>query len=358
MPQVLVCNNEVKVLGESSAAKELAHNNCFAYAEEGLSEHKGTGGKHLEGYWRQGMGGIRPEDWEDKAAQLHELEEHARQAREAVVKAAAVVAAYNNSWGYQEDQGASEHKGKGRLAAYWRKGHEEGEEDYEDEAARLQELEEHVKLGLEAKGALAAAAAAVAKYNEAMGYADGGLAEHKAADGKHLDAFWRKGIEGIRPADWADKDAQLHELEANVQLGQDVVGALAAAAAAVAKYNENWGYTEDKGPAEHKGKGRLAAYWRKGYTEGEEDYEDEEARLHELEKHVKLGLEAKEALATATSAMATFSDSIGYAEEGLAEHKGAGGKHLDAHWHKGMEGIRSADWEDKAAQLHEFAGKA
>ena len=36
-----------------------------------------------------------------------------------------------------------------------------------------------VKLGLEAKGALAAAAAAVAKYNEAMGYADEGLAEHK-----------------------------------------------------------------------------------------------------------------------------------------------------------------------------------
>ena len=39
---------------------------------------------------------------------------------------------------------------------------------------------------------------------------------------------------------------------AQVKLGQDVVGALAAAAAAVAKYNENWGYTDDKGPAEHK----------------------------------------------------------------------------------------------------------
>ncbi len=39
----------------------------------------------------------------------------ARQAREAVVKAAAVVAAYNNSWGYQEDQGASEHKVGGRA---------------------------------------------------------------------------------------------------------------------------------------------------------------------------------------------------------------------------------------------------
>ena len=36
-----------------------------------------------------------------------------------------------------------------------------------------------VKLGLEAKGALAVAAAAVAKYNEVMGYADEGLAEHK-----------------------------------------------------------------------------------------------------------------------------------------------------------------------------------
>ena len=35
-------------------------------------------------------------------------------------------------------------QGKGRLAAYWRKGYKEGEEDYEDEAARLQELEQHV----------------------------------------------------------------------------------------------------------------------------------------------------------------------------------------------------------------------
>ncbi len=34
-----------------------------------------AGGKHLEGYWHKGFGGIRPEDWEDKAAQLHELEE-------------------------------------------------------------------------------------------------------------------------------------------------------------------------------------------------------------------------------------------------------------------------------------------
>ena len=36
---------------------------------------------------------------------------------------------------------------------------------------------------------------------------------------------------------------------------------------------------------------------------------------------MKLGLEAKGALATATSAMAAFSDSMGYAEQGLSEHK-------------------------------------
>ena len=36
---------------------------------------------------------------------------------------------------------------------------------------------------------------------------------------------------------------------------------------------------------------------------------------------VRLGLEAKGALATATSAMASFSDSMGYAEQGLSEHK-------------------------------------
>ncbi len=38
-----------------------------------------------------------------------------------------------------------------------------------------------VRLGLDATGALATAAAAVAKYNESMGYAEEGLAQHKAS---------------------------------------------------------------------------------------------------------------------------------------------------------------------------------
>ncbi|KAL4449013.1 hypothetical protein ABPG77_007730 [Micractinium sp. CCAP 211/92] len=61
---------------------------------------------------------------------------------------------------------------------------------------------------------------------------------------------------------------------------------------------------------------------------------------------------------TSASAAELASDNVmGYAEPGLAEHRGApGGHHLDPYWHKGRGGLRpeGEDPEDEQARLQEL----
>ncbi|KAL4422646.1 hypothetical protein ABPG75_008843 [Micractinium tetrahymenae] len=184
----------------SASAAELASADVAGYAEPGLSEHKNTpGGHHLDPYWHKGRGGLRPEgeDFEDEEARLRELEAHnppslvsrARQAVGAVGSTLQSMAgrvmpsmfrstpstaelAMADAEGYAEP-GLLEHKGTPgghHLDPHWHKGRgglrEEGE-DYEEEEARLHELEGHQDKGVVERAKEAASATAAAATEKA-----------------------------------------------------------------------------------------------------------------------------------------------------------------------------------------------
>ncbi|KAI3430382.1 hypothetical protein D9Q98_004977 [Chlorella vulgaris] len=63
---------------------------------------------------------------------------------------------------------------------------------------------------------------------------------------------------------------------------------------------------------------------------------------------------AAETAPPAAAAEKAMMDAEGYAEEGLAEHKG--GKHLEEYWHKGRGGLRAEgeDPEEERQRLQEL----
>lgn len=68
-------------------------------------------------------------------------------------------------------------------------------------------------------------------------------------------------------------------------------------------------------------------------------------------------VEQKQAIRNTPSAAELASaDAEGYAEPGLAEHKSAGGKHLDEYWHRGSAGLRPEghDVQEEEQRLHEL----
>ena len=68
-------------------------------------------------------------------------------------------------------------------------------------------------------------------------------------------------------------------------------------------------------------------------------------------------MEQKQAIRNTPSAAELASaDAEGYAEPGLAEHKSAGGKHLDEYWHRGSAGLRPEghDVQEEEQRLHEL----
>ncbi|GAB4824139.1 hypothetical protein N2152v2_011185 [Parachlorella kessleri] len=170
------------------SAAEMAMLDSEGYADEGFSLHKKSPGRHLDGHWHKGHGGLRSEgeDLSDEEQRLHELESRGerpgvvQRAKDAMTRAGAAVA--------------------------------------------------------ETVGFKASRSAAELAYGDAEGYASEGYAEHKAAGDKHLEEHWRKGYGGLRKEgeDYQDEQERLQDLHKQGRAGPSMVESMKEAVTSTA----------------------------------------------------------------------------------------------------------------------------